>query len=74
MNKITMHKIRKADIVVSVGRGLIIAAAIVGATYYLGSWYLGGNDLETIYQSMDNGFTPRVEHATAPAAVEEATQ
>lgn len=69
-----MHKITKADIVFSVGRGLIMAAAIIGAAYFLGSWYLGGNDLETIYQSVDGSLSPRVEHATAPTAAEEATQ
>jgi len=69
-----MHKITKADIVISVGRGLIIAAAIVGATYFLGSWYLGGTDLDSIYQSMDESSSPRIEHATASASNDEATQ
>lgn len=77
-----MHKITKADIVFSVGRGLVMAAAVIGATYFLGSWYLGGNDFDSLYQTetysdastSDASTTPRIEHATAPATAEEATQ
>jgi hypothetical protein len=77
MDKIAPHKVTKADIVFSVGRGLVMAAAIIGATYFLGSWYLGGSDLESIYQTEsynDASTTPRSEHATAPDTTEEATQ
>jgi hypothetical protein len=77
MDKIAPHKVTKADIVFSVGRGLVMAAAIIGATYFLGSWYLGGSDLESIYQTEsynDASTTPRIEHATAPGTTEEATQ
>ncbi|KAA0075149.1 hypothetical protein [Tardiphaga sp. P9-11] len=82
MHKIAPHKVTKADIVFSVGRGLVMAAAVIGATYFLGSWYLGGNDFDSLYQTetysdastSDASATPRVEHATAPTAAEEATQ
>lgn len=69
-----MQKITKADIIFLVCRGLILAAAIIGATYVIGSWYLGANAFETIYQSADDTMTPPVEHATAPSAASEATQ
>jgi hypothetical protein len=77
MQKITPHKVTTADIVFSVGRGLVMAAAIIGATYFLGSWYLGGSDLDSVYQTESYGdasATPRIEHATAPGTTEEATQ
>lgn len=69
-----MHRITKADIIFSVGRGLIMAAAIVGATYFLGSWYFGDSDPDTIYQSQDSQTTSLAEHATAAASNDEATQ
>jgi amino acid transporter len=78
MQKTTQHKVTKADIVFSVGRGLVMAAAVIGATYFLGSWYLGGSDFDSIYQTetySDATTTPRIEHATAPGTTtEEATQ
>jgi amino acid transporter len=77
MSKVTPNKVTKADIVFSVGRGLVMAAAIIGATYFLGSWYLGGNDFDAIYQTesySDATPTARIEHATAPDTAEEATQ
>jgi hypothetical protein len=69
-----MHKITRADIVFSIGRGLIMAAAIIGASYFLGSWYFGASDLDAIYQSTDDSLVPLVAHATAPTPTEEATQ
>jgi hypothetical protein len=69
-----MHKITKADIVVSIGRGLIMAAAIVAATYFIGSWYFGGSNMEAIYSGVEESFTPRIEHANAPGTTEAATQ
>jgi hypothetical protein len=69
-----MHKITKADIFFSVGRGLIIAAAIIGATYFIGTWYLGASDLDSIYQSLDGTLTSHVEHAAAPALTDSVTR
>ncbi len=67
-----MHQITKADIVISVGRGLIMAAAIVGATYYFGSWYLGGEGLEALFHGVDDKLAVSVESAITPTT--EATQ
>jgi hypothetical protein len=61
-----MHQITKADIVISVGRGLIMAAAIVGATYYFGSWYLGGEGLEALFHGVDDKIAVSVESAITP--------
>jgi hypothetical protein len=61
-----MHRITKADIVISVGRGLIMAAAIVGATYYFGSWYLGGEGLEALFHGVDDKIAVSVESAITP--------
>lgn len=63
-----MHQITKADIVISVGRGLIMAAAIVGATYYFGSWYLGGEGLEALFHGLDDNLAISVESALTPSA------
>lgn len=63
-----MHQITKADIVISVGRGLIMAAAIVGATYYFGSWYLGGEGLEALFHGADDKLAVSVESALTPSA------
>ena len=62
-----MHQITKADIAISVGRGLIMAAAIVGATYYFGSWYLGGEGLEALFHSVDDHLATSVESALTPS-------
>lgn len=67
-----MHQLTKADIVISVGRGLIMAAAIVGATYYFGSWYLGGEGLEALFHGVDDKIAASVDSAMTPTA--EATQ
>jgi len=67
-----MHQITKADIVISVGRGLIMAAAIVGATYYFGSWYLGGEGLEALFHGVDDKIAVSVESTITPTT--EATQ
>lgn len=67
-----MHQITKADIVISVGRGLIMAAAIVGATYYFGSWYLDGEGLEALFHGVDDKIAASVESAITPTT--EATQ
>ncbi|WP_398483417.1 hypothetical protein [Tardiphaga sp.] len=67
-----MHQLTKADIVISVGRGLIMAAAIVGATYYFGSWYLGGEGLEALFHGVDDQIAVSVESAITPTT--EATQ
>ena len=67
-----MHQITKADIVISVGRGLIMAAAIVGATYYFGSWYLGGEGLEALFHGADDHIAASVESSMTPKT--EATQ
>ena len=67
-----MHQITKADIVISVGRGLIMAAAIVGATYYFGSWYLGGEGLEALVHGADDHLAATVESTMTPKT--EATQ
>lgn len=67
-----MHQITKADIVISVGRGLIMAAAIVGAAYYFGSWYLGGEGLEALFHGVDDQIAASVESTTTPKT--EATQ
>jgi hypothetical protein len=67
-----MHQITKADIVISVGRGLIMAAAIVGATYYFGSWYLGGEGVEALFHGVDDKIAASVDSAMTPTA--EATQ
>lgn len=67
-----MHQITTADIVISVGRGLIMAAAIVGATYYFGSWYLGGEGLEALFHGVDDKLAVSVESAMTPTT--EATQ
>ena len=67
-----MHQITKADIVISVGRGLIMAAAIVGATYYFGSWYLGGEGLEALFHGADDHIAATVESTMTPKT--EATQ
>jgi hypothetical protein len=72
--KFLMPQITKADIVISVGRGLIMAGAIIGATYYIGSWYFAGSDLDAIYQSMDDGVTPVIAHAAAPGATADSMQ
>ena len=58
-----MHQITKADVVISVGRGLIMAAAIVGATYYFGSWYLGGEGLEALFHGVDDQIASTVDSA-----------
>jgi hypothetical protein len=67
-----MHQITRADIVISVGRGLIMAAAIVGATYYFGSWYLGGEGVEALFHGADDHIAASVESTMTPKT--EATQ
>ncbi|QUS41087.1 hypothetical protein RPMA_21245 [Tardiphaga alba] len=67
-----MHQITKADVVISVGRGLIMAAAIVGATYYFGSWYLGGEGLEALFHGVDDKIAVSIESTITTTT--EATQ
>jgi hypothetical protein len=61
-----MHRITKADIVISVGRGLIMAAAIVGATYYLGNWYFGGDGLDSLFRNVDDRITAQFDGTIVP--------
>jgi hypothetical protein len=45
-----------------------MAAAIVGATYYFGSWYLGGEGLEALFHSVDDKIAASVDSAITPNA------
>lgn len=61
-----MHQLTKADIVISISRGLMLAAVITGAVYYAGSWYLGSEGLDGLYRSLDDHIAASVERAVAP--------
>lgn len=63
-----MHQITKADIVISVGRGLIMAAAIIGAVYCFGNWYFGGDGLDAWFHP-DDQIATSINGAVAPSSV-----